>query len=75
MFAREQTAGIIHHFYGHDRKTCIRMESSLNGGHDAVIEVILSECRKNVSHIFNPQKNDGSLKNIEMYKTPFSGRR
>ena len=62
MFAREQTAGIIHQFYGDDRKTCIRMESSLNGGHDAVIEVILSECQKNVFHIFNPHKNDGSLK-------------
>ena len=75
MFAREQTAGIIHQFYGDDRKTCIRMESSLNGGHDAVIEVILSECQKNVFHLFNPHKTDGSLKNIEMYKTPFSGGR
>ena len=74
-FAREQTAGIIHQFYGNDRKTCIRMESSLNGGHDAVIEVILSECQKNVFHLFNPHKTGGSLKNIEMYKTPFSGGR
>ena len=74
MFAGERTESIIHQFYSNDRKRCIRMESSLNGGHNAIIEVILSECQKNLFHIFYPQKTHSSDNTVEKYKTPFSDR-
>ena len=47
MFAGDKTEAIMHQFYTKDRKECVRVEASLNGSHDSIIEVILSECSRN----------------------------
>ena len=44
MFAGDESAAKKHHVYSKGGNKCIKVESILNGGNDAVVDVTLSGC-------------------------------